>query len=462
MSGRAKTLALRLRGSPYRNLPSAFWWLWASTFVARVANFVVPFSTLYLTMDRGISDSAAGSLVALYGLGTVGGSLVGGVTTDLFGSKRTLVIGYSAAGLATVALGLTSGTPALCGVMLLIGVFGGATRPSTNALTAQMVPDESQVRVFALNYWAMNVGFAAACLSAGLLATLGYATLFCLDGATTLLCALLVLLRVPKVTAHRGPVARPAPPGHREQGHAGRKASWLGPMRDPAFAAVVALSVVTAALLQQLTVTLPLAMRASGFSTVEYGMVAALNGALVCGLQMPVSSLVTRKRLTLSLALGSALLGLGFGLTAFAASLLGYVLTLAIWTLGEIVLAPAAPALAARLAPNDDQGKYQGLLSAAWGIGAIFGPAAGTWLFAEGGGMLLWGCCAVAGAAAAVGYLLLSPLVAARIAVAGRTPYLPDDHTEEASEPGVLQGQQLRNASGSRSGAIQVDRQRLS
>ena len=59
---------------PLQDLPSAFWWLWASTFVARVANFVVPFSTLYLTMDRGISDSAAGSLVALYGLGTVGGS----------------------------------------------------------------------------------------------------------------------------------------------------------------------------------------------------------------------------------------------------------------------------------------------------------------------------------------------------------------------------------------------------
>lgn len=136
-----------------------------------------------------------------------------------------------------------------------------------------------------------------------------------------------------------------------------------------------------------------------------------------------------------SLALGSALLGLGFGLTAFAASILGYVLTLVIWTLGEIVAAPAGPALAARLASRDDQGRYQGALSAAWGIGAIFGPAAGTWLFAMGGGTLLWGACAVAGVITAVGYLLLSSPVAIRLAAADSTAALTaDDHIEETAE----------------------------
>jgi MFS family permease len=435
MSHRAKALALRMWGGPPGDLPAAFWWLWGGTFVARIANFVVPFSSLYFTMDRGISDSVAGSLVGLYGLGTVGGSLAGGITADLFGSKRTLIVGYSAAGIATLALGLTSGTFVLCGVMLLVGVFGGATRPATNALTAELVPEKSRVRVFALNYWAMNVGFAVACLSAGLLASLGYATLFCIDGATTLACAVVVLLGVPKVPTRLRREVRPAPE-HREEWPAGRKASWLGPVRDPVFAAVFALSVVTAALLQQLTVTLPLAMRASGFSVVEYGLVAALNGTLVCVLQMPISSLITRKPLVFSLALGSALLGLGLGLTAFATSVLGYVLTLVIWTLGEIVAAPAAPALAARLASGDDQGRYQGALSAAWGIGAIFGPAAGTWLFAQGGNKLLWGACAVAGVVAAVGYLLLSSPVGIRLAAADSTiPITADDHIQETTEP---------------------------
>lgn len=431
MSHRAKALALRMWGGPFGDLPAAFWWLWGGTFVARVANFIVPFSSLYFTMDRGISDSVAGSLIGLYGLGTVGGSLAGGLTTDLFGSKRTLIVGYVAAGMAAMALGLTSGTFVLCGVMLVVGVFGGATRPATNALTAQLVPEKCRVRVFSLNYWAMNVGFAAACLSAGLLASLGYATLFSIDGATTLACALLVLLRVPKAPArHRQEVraTREDP----DKWPVGRTASWLGPMRDRIFAAVVALSVITAALLQQLTVTLPLAMRASGFSVVEYGLVAALNGALICGLQMPMSPLITRRPLIFSLALGSALLGLGLGLTAFAASVLGYVLTLVIWTLGEIVMAPAGPVLAARLASSDDQGRYQGALSTAWGVGAILGPAAGTWLFAKGGGTLLWGACGVAGVVAAVGYLLLSSPVRIRLAAAdSATAVRADDNIEE-------------------------------
>jgi MFS family permease len=436
VSKSAKAVAVRLWGGPYENVPTEFWWLWGSTFVARVANFMLPFSILYFTVERGVTDSIAGSLVGLYGLGAVGGSLVGGVTTDRFGAKWTLVVGYSATALATITVGITSGTFALGVVMLSAGVFGGAARPATNALTAQLVPHESRVKVFSLNYWAMNVGFSVACLSAGLLAGIGFALLFCIDGATTFACAVLVLLRVSGVASR-----------HRSQAHQAlgrvyvtRKSGWLDPLRDRIFLAVVVMSVVSAGLTQQLTITLPLAMRASGHSTAEYGAVAALNGVLVCCLQMPISSFVAKKPLTLSLALGSALLGIGLGLTVFAVGILAYVLTLVVWTLGEIIAAPGAPALAARLAPDDGQGRYQGALSAAWGMGAVVGPAAGAWLFAHGTGTLLWLSCGIAGSVIALGYLSLTPMIATRISTNGRTPHQADEHTEETPRSVVLQG----------------------
>jgi len=422
MNERVQAAAWRLCGGPYTGLPSRFWWLWASTFFARVGNFVVPFSVLYFTADRHLSESLAGLLIGLYGLGTVVGSLAGGVASDRVGSKRTLVAGYAAAGMSTVALGLTTGLLPLSLCMLAVGAFGGTARPATNALIIELVPPESRVRVFALNYWAMNLGFAIACVCAGLMTLAGYVVLFCVDGATTLACALIVLVRVSSTATPRSSTQSPEPTREATR-EATRERStssgtWLTPLRDRTFAAVIVLSTVTVALLQQLTVTLPLAMRASGHSPATYGAIAALNGLLVCCLQMPISSLVTRQRLIQSLALGSVLLGLGLGLTAFAAGVAGYAVTVVVWTVGEIIAAPATPVLASLLAPNGDQGKYQGALAAAWGVGAVAGPAAGTFILSRGGGTTLWSACAIAGLVVACGYLCLLRPVTARLAQA--------------------------------------------
>jgi MFS family permease/tetratricopeptide (TPR) repeat protein len=424
-SGSVKATAWRLCGGPYTGLPPRFWRLWASTFLARVANFVVPFSVLYFTADRHLPESVAGLLVGLYGLGTVVGSLAGGAASDRFGSKQTLVAGYAAAGISTVALGLIAGVVPLATCMLAVGAFGGTARPATNALITELVPAESQIRVFALNYWAMNIGFAIACICAGLITLAGYVVLFSVDGATTLACALIVLFRVSSATPPGSSAQTPRQP---------RKCSaswgrWLELLQDRTFAAVIAMSIVTVALLQQLTVTLPLAMRASGDSPTTYGAIAALNGVLVCGLQMPISSLVTRQRLIQSLALGSILLGLGLGLTAFAFGVMGYAVTVAVWTVGEVIAAPAAPALASLLAPHGDHGTYQGALGAAWGVGAVTGPAAGTFILARGGSTTLWTACAIAGFAVACGYLCLLRPVTSRLAHARNE----EEHRVEAS-----------------------------
>ena len=403
----------RLSGGPLTELSAPFWWLWTSTLVNRIANFVVPFCVLYLTTARSMSAATAGLLIGLYGAGGVLGSLAGGVAADRHGAKRILVLGNLGAAAATFALAGSRGSFVLSIVIFLVGVFSGAVRPATNALIAQIVPPPSRVRVFALNYWAMNLGFAVACLCAGFASEAGYTVLFCIDGASTLACASMVLFLVQNPVAMLERVPRMGRPSIRSV----RIAALPAPLRDRSFVAVVTMTVVTTTLLQQLTTTLPLAMRASGHSPATYGAVAALNGLLVCALQMPISLLSARKPLILSLTLGALLMGIGFGLTAFATTVVGYVITLVIWTIGEIMAAPAAPALVSQLARDGDQGKYQGVLNAGWSVGAIVGPALGTAVFARWAGHGLWLSCGLAGLIVAGGYLALSTHVSARIGV---------------------------------------------
>jgi MFS family permease len=93
---------------------------------------------------------------------------------------------------------------------------------------------------------------------------------------------------------------------------------------------------------------------------------------------------------------GVALMGVGLALTGVAPGVAGLMVTVVVWTLGEIVWSPVAAAYVADLAPPEVQGRYQaayGLTSAA---GLAIAPAFGPALYAWSPGAL-WASCAVLG-----------------------------------------------------------------
>ncbi len=53
-------------------LSPVFWVLWWGVLVNRAASFVVGFLALFLVRERGFGESAAGQVLALYGLGARG------------------------------------------------------------------------------------------------------------------------------------------------------------------------------------------------------------------------------------------------------------------------------------------------------------------------------------------------------------------------------------------------------
>ncbi|WP_328328400.1 MDR family MFS transporter [Streptomyces sp. NBC_00455] len=378
-------------------LPRAFWWLWTSTLINRLGAFVATFMALYLTLDRGYSASYAGLVASLHGLGGVVSSLGSGVMTDRLGRRPTLLVAQVSTAFSVALLGFMRDPVAIAAVAFLVGMASNASRPAVQAMMADIVKPEDRVRAFSLNYWAINLGFAVSSAGAGFVAQYSYLAGFLGEAALTLVCAVLVFLKLPESRPVRTAVEQ-----------ATESAVRLGTvLRDGRFMSVVGLSFVVALLFQQASVGLPVAMGKDGFSSADYGMAVAVNGVLIVVLQIPVTRFIEHRDPRRLLIISSVVAGYGFGLTAFAGSIGLYALTVCVWTLAEIVNAPTQTGLVVRLSPVHGRGRYQGMYTMSWAVAALVAPLMSGVIIDRFGAEWLWGTCAVLGTVAALGYGVL-------------------------------------------------------
>jgi len=430
------------RGSLRRlvaSMPRAFWFLWIGTLVNRLGMFVVPFLSLFLTVRRGLPPETATLVVSAYGLGACAGSFAGGWLADRAGRRPSILLSLTAGAATLLALPWIEGLGPLAAATGVAGLFVELYRPAVSAAVADLVPPADRARAYALLYWAINVGAAVAPVLAGLLARLSYTALFVGDALTLAAYAAIVAWRVPETrplpaagedspgtTGEAGAAGGTAPsagtsapagaPGAPRRRARPAAVGWSAAFRDPLLLAVTAIVFVTACVHVQGWVTLPLAMRADGLDETAYGLAIACNGTMVVLFSLPLARWAARRARLPVLALASVLLGAGFGLTVPAQSTLAYAGAVAVWTFGEILLAPIAPALVAELAPDRLRGSYQGMLSAAWTLAHGAGPAAGGAILGRFGSAALWFSCLAVGMSAAAAFLALAPAARRRLA----------------------------------------------
>ncbi|MEU0008305.1 MFS transporter [Streptomyces sp. NPDC006314] len=382
----------------FSGLPPAFWWLWGSTLINRLGAFVSTFLALYLTMQKGYSATYAGLVAALYGLGGAAGNLVAGVLTDRLGRRPTLLVSQTAAAGTVALLGFASHPGVIAVLAGLAGTATSASRPAVQAMMTDIVPERHRVRAFALNYWAINLGFALSASAAGLIARHSYRWLFLGEALLTLLCAAIAYLRLPE--------SRPAPPSAPDAVPEG-VTSLSAVLRDVRFMTVVGLNLLLVTLYQQGLVALPLAMGEAHFDSADFGLVIAANGVLIVVLQMPVTHVIEHRPPGPLLVVSALLTGAGFGLTALADSVPFYVLTVCVWTLGEIISSPTQMALVARLSPVEGRGRYQGVYTLSWSVAAFAAPLLGGLVIDRYGADVLWLGSLAVGIVAASGYARL-------------------------------------------------------
>ncbi|MEW5941704.1 MAG: MFS transporter [Chloroflexota bacterium] len=379
----------------FLNLPRAYWFLFLGTFVNRLGGFVLPFLTFYLTSERGVSASLAALVVSTYGAGSFVSQLTGGELTDRLGRRPVMLISFLAAPIAMVALGFARDLAVISAVSFFLGFLTEMYRPAVSAAVADLVPTEDRTRAYGYIYWAINLGFAIAPVLAGLLAGRGYIYLFLGDALTTFLFGLIVLFAVRET--------RPAEAVR--AAHAGPRQRLAELRRAPILLLFSLLALFFGMIYMQGHVSLPLDMQADGLGPKQYGAAIAVNGILIVIINLPVSNVIGKWPRFPTVAAAAVLIGLGFGVTAFADAFWFFAFSIVIWTLGEILGSAVAPAIVADLSPIELRGLFQGVFGAAWGLAAFLGPMLGGWVYERYGSSALWGGCFALGCLVALGYL---------------------------------------------------------
>jgi len=372
------TSLIRTYREAYSGLPPAAWWLATAVFVNRAGMMVLFFMTLYLTQRLGYSISEAGQVMSAFGLGSLVGTYFGGRLSDVLGAYTVQKLSLVTSGVLLIVLAYPRSLLAIAALMLLAAAASEALHPANSTAIAQIFPPETRAKGYSLTRFAANLGCSIGPVLGGYLALVSYRALFWVDGLTSLAAAALIFT----VFRSAGPHGEGPPP---------RVATSRSPWTDTPFLLFVGLVFLVALVFSQFLSTFPLYLHeVYGLEENRVGQLIAVNTLLIVAVEMLVIHALRGRPPALVAAVGALFLCGGFALMPFGRGFLYGALTVAVWTLGEILTAPTLSATAANRADAASQGRYQGLFSLAFAAAMTVGPTLGTWVYAQAGPDVVW------------------------------------------------------------------------
>jgi predicted MFS family arabinose efflux permease len=392
--------AFRRYRAAYAGLPREVWLLSLALFINRAGSMVLAFLTLYLTSQRGLSEAVAGRMISVYGAGGVCGAYLGGRLSERVGAIRlqTLCLILAAPLYVLVAAGRS--WPAIAASLAVLSLANEAVRPANATSVARLTTAENRTRAFSLQRLAANLGFSIGPVIGGFLAELNYSLLFVVDGLTTLAAglALLYFFRLRCVDHPETPPLAPAD-------------GAATPLRDGVFVAFLLLSLAGGMVFMQFSTTYPLYLRDHfGMRPREVGGMFAVNTTIIVAFEMLLIDAVKHWRLMPTIAWGTLLSCLGFGILPLGATALYAVFAMTVVTIGEMLSFPLSSAFVANRSGPGREGHYMGWYMVMHALAWVLGPGLGAAIYQVHRDALWWAALGVAVAVFA-GFLLLAARV---------------------------------------------------
>ena len=325
----------------------------------------LPFFTIYLITQRGLTPALAGLVIALAGLSRCVSSAISGELADAFGRKNVMMWGLFSQIVAMFALGLCIELKVNVGWMLawyfLTTFLGAFFRPASNAWVTDNTTPRERVEAFGLIRIGLNIGWALGPAVGGFLVRYSYSMAFYFTG---ILYAVTILYLGRLVVDNHAPCKSRKP----------SFVSTLLSLKDTRLAKICFYVVLITAVNSQLVVGLSIhCNRYLHMPEYYIGWFFTINGLVTVFLQYWASKWAAKVRLSTGMLVGCLLYAVGFGSVGFFDSflLIGFGVFLA--GLGELIVSPGEQTLVSNIASRETRGRYLGMLMVFYNLGSAVG-----------------------------------------------------------------------------------------
>ncbi|GAB1336462.1 MFS transporter [Streptomyces sp. E-15] len=342
--------------------------------------FTVPYLYVYVAQVRGLGAMTAGLVLAVFAVAALIVLPFAGRAIVRRGPLPVLLAALVTAALGALSLGLAGSAVTVLLAAAALGAGQAVMQPALATMIVDCSSADTRSRAFATQFFLQNLGLGVGGLIGGHLVDTtrvsSFTLLFAIEAAMfLLLVGVLATVRMP-----RSPRLVEAPTRS-------AKGGWKQLLGNRAMVQLSVLGFVLffACYGQFESGLSAYGVEAAGISTSALGTALAANTLMIVIAQFAVLKLVERRRRSRVIAavgliwavawLAAGYAGLGHGSQEMATA--AFVLTYALFGLGEAMLSPTVAPLVADLAPEGMAGQYNSAFALVKQLALAVGPAVG-------------------------------------------------------------------------------------
>lgn len=364
-----------------KGLPREMWIVSFAILINRMGTMVLPFLVIYLTDRMGLKISTAGFVVTFYGLGALITAPFVGKLADKVGSFFLMKVSLFCTSVLLVLYPFISTYSLILIVTFVWAVISEAFRPASMALVSSIVKPGQRKTAFALNRLMINLGMSIGPVAAGFLIKLSFSIIFFVDAFTSFLAALFLVFFPVKIidsSIHESTGA---------DSTGDQSPAW----KDKHFIYFLLALIPASFVIFQHIGSMPVFLiKDLHFDTGTVGLLFAVNTILIILVEVPLNTAISDWSYGKTLMLGSLLIAVGFGAMAFTSNIFYIIISIIVWTFGEMTFFPIGSAYVAEVAPGNRRGEYMGFYQMIFSLSFTLAPWLGTTALENFGAKTLW------------------------------------------------------------------------
>lgn len=356
----------------YKKLPKSIYIIFLAQVTNRFGDFVLPFLTLFLVKKLGLTYESAGFAVMLTTLSSIPGSFAGGQIADYIGRKKSYALFQLTSGIFLFFCVFFS-NPQIIIVLICISSFcNGGVRPIMSAIVTDVLPAKKRQIGFSISYLGINLGAALGPLVAGFLFNHYIPLIFIGDAITSFIAVTLVILNIKETLPdyNNNKFIR-----NEEKSEGGNVFTVL--LKRPKILIFLIINIFLSFVYTQNFFSLPIMLdHVFGSSGARnYGIIISFNAITVLVMTIFITNKIKKWHPMSAIATSGILYAIGFGMITFIHSMLFYILSTLIWTIGEIMIVTNFGVYIANNTPQNFRARFNAVTSLSWAIGSALGTS---------------------------------------------------------------------------------------